>query len=163
LATALDGALADAPPADLRDGGVIRPGHDARLDELREAARSGKEWLARFQADEAARTGIAGLQVVFTQSFGYCIEAGHAHVGKAPPHYQRRQTLKNAERYATPELKEREEQVLTAEDELRRREQELFAALRERMAAQAGRLQRAADVLARLDVLAALAELAAER
>jgi DNA mismatch repair protein MutS len=163
LAAALDGALADTPPADLRDGGVIRPGHDARLDELRETARSGKEWLARYQADEAARTGIAGLKVVFTQTFGYCIEVGHAHSRKVPPHYQRRQTLKNAERYATPELKEREEQVLAAEDELRRREQELFAALRERVAAHAGRLQRAADVLARLDVLAALAELAAER
>src|SRR5205823_8981035 len=87
----------------------------------------------------------------------------HAHARRVPAHYQRKQTLKNAERYVTPELKAHEEQVLAAEEEMRQREQELFAALRDRVAAHAGRLQRAGDVLARLDVLAALAELAAER
>jgi DNA mismatch repair protein MutS len=163
VAAALDAALAESPPADAREGGVIRDGHDARLDEVRATARSGKEWIARFQAAEVARTGIPGLKVGYTQAFGYYIEIGHAHARKVPPHYQRKQTLKNAERYVTPELKEHEERVLTAEEEMRQREQELFVALRERVGAQAGRLQRAGEVLAQLDVLAALADLAAAR
>jgi DNA mismatch repair protein MutS len=163
LAQALDAALAEDPPADPRDGGAIRDGHDARLDELRATARSGKEWIARFQAEEAVRTGIPGLKVGFTQVFGYYIEVTHSHIRKVPGHYQRKQTLKNAERFVTPELKAHEEQVLAAEEEMRQREQELFAALRDRVAKQAARLQRAGDVLARLDVLAGLAELAAAR
>jgi DNA mismatch repair protein MutS len=163
LAKALERALAEDAPADARAGGVIRAGYDARLDELREAARSGKEWLARFQAEEATRTGIQGLKVGYNQVFGYYIEITHSHARKVPGHYQRKQTLKNAERYITPELKEHEERVLAAEEELRQREHELFVALRERVAAHANRLQRAGDVLARLDVLAALAELAAAR
>jgi DNA mismatch repair protein MutS len=163
LGEELSAALAEAPPADPREGGVIRDGHDAQLDALRAAARSGKEWLARFQAEEAARTGIPGLKVGYTQVFGYYLEVPHAHARKVPPHYQRKQTLKNAERYVTPELKGHEEQVLEAEEQMRQREHELFTALRGRVAEQAGRLQRAGDVLARLDVLAALAELAAER
>jgi DNA mismatch repair protein MutS len=163
LAKALDRALAESPPADVRAGGVIRAGYDARLDELREAARSGKEWIARFQTEEATRTGIQGLKVGYNQVFGYYIEITNAHARKVPGHYQRKQTLKNAERYVTPELKEHEERVLSAEEEMRQREHELFVALRERVAAHANRLQRAGDVLARLDVLAALAELAAAR
>jgi DNA mismatch repair protein MutS len=163
LREALDAALADNPPTDPREGGVIRDGHDAQLDELREAARSGKGWIARFQAAEATRTGIPSLKVGYNQNTGYFIEVAHAHAKKVPADYQRRQTLKGAERYVTPELKGYEEQVLAAEEQLRQREQELFALLRERVAAQASKLQRAGDVLARLDVLAALAELAAER
>jgi DNA mismatch repair protein MutS len=163
LAQALDAALTDEPSADPREGGVILDGYDTDLDELRAAARSGKEWIARFQADEAIRTGIPSLKVGYTQAFGYYIEVGHSHVRKVPAHYQRKQTLKNAERYVTPELKEREEQVLTAEEQLRQREAELFAALRGRVGGHAGRLQRAGEVLARIDVLAGLAELAAER
>ncbi len=163
LGQALDAALVENPPTDPREGGVIRDGHDPYLNELRANARSGKEWIARFQAEEAARTGIAGLKVGFTQVFGYYIEVSHTHSRKVPAHYQRKQTLKNAERYVTPELKEHEEQVLAAEEQMRQREQELFAALRDGVARQAGRLQRAGDVLARLDVLAGLAELAAQR
>jgi DNA mismatch repair protein MutS len=163
LSAELDAALAESPPADPRDGGVIRDGHDARLDELRSAARSGKEWLARFQAEEAVRTGIPGLKVTYTQAFGYCIEVAHTHARRVPAHYQRKQTLKNAERYVTPALKEQEEQVLAAEELLRQREAELFAALRDRVGSQAGRLRQAGEVLARLDVLAGLAELAAAR
>ena len=163
LTQALERALADNPPADPHDGGVIRPNYDAPLDELRAAARAGKEWIARFQSQEAARSGIATLKVGYTQVFGYFIEVAHAQAKRVPAHYQRKQTLKNAERYVTPELKEHEEEILAAEEQMRQREQELFAALRERVAAHAGRLQRAGDVLARLDVLAALAELAAAR
>jgi DNA mismatch repair protein MutS len=153
----------DAPPADPRAGELIRDGHDARLDELRGASHSGKEWLARFQAQEATRAGIPGLKVGYNQVFGYYIEVGHAQAKKVPAHYQRKQTLKNAERYVTPELQEWGERVLAAEDEARQREHELFAALRNEVAAQTARLVRAAEVLARLDVLAALAELAASR
>jgi DNA mismatch repair protein MutS len=163
LSAPLDAALAEDPPADPREGGVIRDGHDTELDELRRSARAGKEWIARFQAEEAARTGIASLKVGYTQVFGYYIEVSHTHARKIPGHYQRKQTLKNAERYITPELKAHEEEVLAAEEGMRQREQELFAALRQRVASQAGRLQRAGDVLARLDVLAGLAELAASR
>ncbi len=161
LRAALDAGLASEPPADAREGGVIRDGYDIRLDELRAAARAGKEWIARFQAGEAARTGIASLKVGFTQVFGYYIEVSHNHAKKVPGHYQRKQTLKNAERYVTPELKEYEEKVLTAEEQARQREGELFVALRDRVASQAARLGRTAEVLARLDVLAGLAELAA--
>jgi DNA mismatch repair protein MutS len=156
-------ALAENAPADSREGGVIRDGHDAGLDALREEARSGKEWLARFQADEIRRTGITSLKVGYTQVFGYFIEVPHSQVARIPPDYQRRQTLKNAERYITPELKDHEERVLHAEEQMRERECELFLALRERVSRDAGRLLRAGDVLARLDVLAALAELAGER
>ncbi len=163
LAKTLGLALADNPPADVRDGGVIRADYDALLDQLRETARSGKEWIAHFQAEEAARTGIQGLKVGYNQVFGYYIEITNTHARKVPSHYQRKQTLKNAERYVTAELKEHEERVLSAEEQMRERELELFQALRERVAAHANRLQRAGDVLARLDVLASLAELAAAR
>src|SRR5262249_42986811 len=151
LCETLGAALADNPPADPREPGVLRDGYDGRLDELREVARSGKEWLARYQAEEARRTGIPNLKVRYHQVFGYYLEVGHVHVKKVPGHSQRKQTLKNAERYVTPELKEHEEQVLTAEDQARQREYELFASLREKVAAQTVRLQRAAEVLARLD------------
>jgi DNA mismatch repair protein MutS len=163
LGGALEAALDEKPPADPREGGVIRDGYDSRLDELRQAARSGKRWIARFQAEEAARTGIPSLKVGYNQVSGYYIEVAHAHARKVPDNYQRRQTLKGAERYATPELKGHEEQVLAAEEQLRQRESELFVRLREQVRAQTSRLQRAGDVLARLDVLAGLAELAAER
>ncbi len=163
LSKLLDSALTEDPPAQLQEGGVIRKGHDAGLDGLRESARAGKEWLTRFQAEESARTGISSLKVVFTQTFGYCIEVSNSHARKVPGHYQRKQTLKNAERYVVPELKAQEEQVLAAEEQMRQREQELFVALRDKVGSQAGRLQRAGDVLARLDVLTALAELASVR
>jgi DNA mismatch repair protein MutS len=161
LSARLEAGLAKDPPADPHAGGVIRDGYDAGLDQLRAVARSGKEWLARFQAEEATRTGIPGLRVGYNQVFGYYLEIGHANAKRVPAHYQRKQTLKSAERYTTPELKEHEEHVLAAEDQLRQREVELFVTLRERVAAHTGRLQRTAEVLARLDVLAALAELAA--
>ena len=115
LSRVLEAALEANPPADPRDGGVIRDGYDARLDRLREAARAGKEWMARYQAQEATATGIPGLKVGYNEAFGYFLEATHAQAQKVPGHYQRRQTLKHAERYVTPELRERGEQVLAAE------------------------------------------------
>jgi DNA mismatch repair protein MutS len=163
LSRTLDAALAEDPPADPHAGGVIRDGHDTQLDQLRQVIRSGKEWLARFQAEESRKTGIPGLKVGYHQVFGYYLEVPHAQARRIPANYQRQQTLKNAERYVTPELKQHDEQVRTAEGQARQRESELFVGLRDQVAAQAGRLQRAGEVLARLDVLAGLAELAAAR
>jgi DNA mismatch repair protein MutS len=159
----LEAALVDDPPLSPREGGVIRRGYDPDLDELHGVASSGKEWIARFQADEIRRTGIPSLKVGFNQVFGYYIEVTHAQAGRVPEDYQRKQTLKNAERYITPELKAHEEKVLTAQEKIYQREYDLFVGLRDRVAAQTGRLLQTAEVLAALDVLAALAELAAER
>jgi DNA mismatch repair protein MutS len=163
LRQALDAALVDDPPLTAREGGLIRPGFNQELDELHAVTRDGKAWIARFQAQEIARTGIASLKVGFNQVFGYYIEVTHTHAAKIPSDYQRKQTLKNAERYITPELKEYEEKVLTAEDKAREREYELFLALRDQVAAQTTRLLQTAEVLATLDVLASLAELAVSR
>ena len=144
----LDAALVDEPPLTAQEGGVIRRGYDAELDELRDIARGGKDWIARFQADEITRTGIASLKVGFNQVFGYYIEITHTHASKIPADYQRKQTLKNAERYITPELKEYEEKVLSAEEKIQQREYELFVALREQVAAQTRRLLQTGEVLA---------------
>jgi DNA mismatch repair protein MutS len=163
LRQTLDAALLDDLPLSPREGGMVREGFNAELDELRGIARSGKEWIARFQAQEIARTGIGSLKVGFNQVFGYYIEITHAHTAKVPPDYQRKQTLKNAERYITPELKEYEEKVLSAEDKIHDREYDLFMALRDQVAAQTTRLMQTAEVLATLDVLTGLADLATAR
>jgi DNA mismatch repair protein MutS len=163
LREALEAALVEEPPHNAREGGIIRRGYDPELDELHAITRSGKEWIASFQANEITRTAIPSLKVGFNRVFGYYIEITHTHVSKIPADYQRKQTLKNAERYITPELKEYEEKVLTAEDRINEREYELFMALRERIAVQTGRLLQTAEVLATLDVLAGLADLAAAR
>jgi DNA mismatch repair protein MutS len=163
LRETLDTALVDDPPPTAKEGGVIRRGYNATLDEYHELARSGKEWIAQFQAREITRTGIGSLKVGFNQVFGYYIEVTHTHVNKIPSDYQRKQTLKNAERYITPELKEWEEKVLGAQEKIYQLEYDLFVALRDRVAAQTGRLLQTAEVLAWLDALASQAELAAER
>lgn len=163
LRQVLEAALVDDPPLSLKEGGIIRRGYDQSLDELHAIAHGGKEWIARFQADEITRTGIPSLKVGFNQVFGYYIEITHTHANKIPADYQRKQTLKNAERYITPELKEYEEKVLTAEEKIHAREYELFLALRDQVAAQTARLLQTADVMAILDVLGGLAELADAR
>jgi DNA mismatch repair protein MutS len=163
LRESLEAALVDEPPQSPREGCVIRRGFDADLDELHETATTGKDWIARFQADEVRRTGIASLKVGYNQVFGYYIEVTNAHASRIPPDYQRKQTLKNAERYITPELKDWEEKVLNAQERIHAREYELFVQLRDLVAAQTQRLLQTADVLATLDALAGLAELAAQR
>ncbi len=163
LREALESALAGELPPTAREGGVIRRGYDPGLDELHAITTSGREWIANFQNEEARRTGIGSLKVGYNQVFGYYIEITNAHASRIPADYQRKQTLKNAERYVTPELKAYEEKVLTAQEKINQREYELFVALRERVAEQALRLLQTAEVLATLDVLASLAELAAER
>ncbi len=163
LREALDGALVDDPPQIAKEGGIIRDGYNAELDELRTIMRGGKDWIARYQTQEITRTGINSLKVGFNKVFGYYIEITHTHVTRIPADYQRKQTLKNAERYITPELKEYEEKVLTSEERSHQREFDLFVALRDQVAAQTGRLLAAAEVMATLDVLAGLAELAVSR
>jgi len=154
-------ALVDDPPPVSREGGIIRAGHDERRDELDALAHSGKRWIAELEATERGRAGIPGLKVGFNRVFGYYLEVTRAHLDKVPPDYERRQTLTTAERFVTPALKQREAEVLGAEEKLKALEHELFAALRERAAGFVAEVQRAADTLARLDAEAALAEAAA--
>jgi DNA mismatch repair protein MutS len=163
LRQALDAALVEAPPITAHEGGMIRPGYDAELDELHAITRNGKQWLANFQAQEALRTNIPSLKVGYNQNAGYFIEITHTHASKVPADYKRLGTLKNAERYYTAELKEHEEKVLSAEGKINQREYDLFIQLRDQVAAQTGRLMQTADVMATLDVLASLAELAVAR
>jgi len=152
--------LVDEPPLSYTEGGVIRSGCNAELDELRDLARGGKEWIARYQAQEAQRIGIPNLKVGFNRVFGYYLEVSAAQASKVPEEYIRKQTLKNQERYITPELKQHEDRVLRAEQQGQSLEQELFLALRDRVAAQGARLQKTAEVLAQVDVLVGLAVLA---
>ncbi|MBS0206070.1 MAG: DNA mismatch repair protein MutS [Planctomycetes bacterium] len=156
----IDAALIDEPPLLTTDGGLIRDGYHAQLDEWRDLARGGKDWIARYQASEIERTGIPNLKVGFNKVFGYYLECTAVQAEKVPPEYIRKQTLKNYERFITPDLKEYEEKVLRAEGQANQLEQELFTALRERVAVQSPRLRDNAEVLAEVDVLAALATLA---
>ncbi len=149
----LETALVDPCPLQSRDGGIIRAGFHAELDGLRELAAGGKQWIARYQAEEAQRTGISNLKVGFNKVFGYYIEVTNSHGHKIPENYIRKQTVKNAERYITPELKEYEEKVLTADERSKELEYELFVELRNFVAAQVRRLQSTAAALAQIDVL----------
>jgi DNA mismatch repair protein MutS len=160
---ALDKAIEDDPPHIAKEGGVIKAGYSAELDELRGLATDGKNWIARYQAQEITRTGIASLKVGYNEIDGYFLEITNANETKTPPEYKHQKTLKNAKRYYTPPLREYEEKVVTAQDKSRALELQLFTALRDQVAAQTPRLLNAADVLAALDLLAALAELAAAR
>ncbi len=160
LRAEIEASLVDEPPLVVTDGGVIRDGCNPQLDEWRDLARGGKEWIARYQAEEIQRTGIANLKVGFNRVFGYYLECTAAQADKVPADYIRKQTLKNQERFITPPLKEHEEKVLRAEGQAIQLEQELFAALRERVARQSPRLRENAEILAELDVLIGLATLA---
>jgi DNA mismatch repair protein MutS len=159
----LEQALVENCPLVSRDGGFVRAGYRADLDELRELMAGGKQWMAQYQAAECERTGIPNIKVGFNSVFGYYLEVTHAQREKVPTEYIRKQTLKNAERYVTPELKEYEEKVLTAEEKAKQIECDVFLQLRELVAGAAARLQTAADVLAEADVLVSLAELARSR
>jgi DNA mismatch repair protein MutS len=159
----LDAALVEDCPLAAREGGFIRDGFRAELDQLRDLAAGGKQWIARYQAEEITRTGITNLKVGYNKVFGYYIELTNAQRDKAPANYIRKQTIKNAERYITPELKEYEEKVLAADEKAKDLEYELFLELRDLVQVSARRLQATAAVLAQLDVLAALAELARQR
>ncbi len=153
-------ALVDEPPLSITEGNLIRDGHHPEVDELRQASSGGKEFIAGLQNHERERTGIASLKVGFNQVFGYYIEASKANLDRIPADYVRKQTLVNAERYITPELKEYEARVLGAEERLESLENQLFLELRQQTAAWTPQVQHTARTLARLDVLASLAEVA---
>jgi DNA mismatch repair protein MutS len=152
--------LVDAPPPHTRIPGYVRSGCSAEVDELRAITHDGKSWLARFEADERERTGIATLKVRYNKVFGYYIEVTKANLPLVPADYERKQTLVGAERFVTPALKAYEAKVLGAEERLRTLEQHLFAGLLEVVAAHHPTLARVADAIARLDALYALAEMA---
>ncbi|MBI4627229.1 MAG: DNA mismatch repair protein MutS [Candidatus Rokubacteria bacterium] len=156
-------ALADEPPPTLHDGGLIRETWHTGLAAVARDAREARAWIAGLEERERARTGIPSLRVRFNRVFGYGIEVTHAHAARVPAEYVRRQTLAGAERYVTAELKEYEAKVLGADERKRRLEYELFEDVRRRVARRAGELLATARALARLDTLAALAEVAHAR
>jgi len=156
-------AIVDEPPVTIREGGMIRRGYNAELDKLRGIQRDGKSWIAKYQAAESKRTGIDTLKVGFNSVFGYYIEITHANAAKVPVNYTRKQTLKNAERYITPELKEYETKVLTAGEQADHIEYDLFVEVRETVAAETRRILAVARAAAELDALAGLATVAVEQ
>lgn len=162
LAGELARALVDDPPAVMREGGAIRPGYDADLDHVLEASRSAREWIASLEARERQRTGIRSLKVGFNKVFGYYLEVSHVNADLVPEEYVRKQTLTGAERYLTPELKEREAVVLNAQQDRLERELEILRRLQGRIAEAAGGLLACARAAGDLDALAALAENAAD-
>jgi DNA mismatch repair protein MutS len=157
----VDEAIVDEPPVAIGEGPVIRDGFDADLDRARSARRDGREWIARLQADERDRTGIASLKVGFNKVFGYYLEVTKTHLSKVPADWIRKQTIANGERYVTPALKQTEDEILGAEERIAAREAELFADVRARVGEHAAALQQTADALAEVDVVRGLADVAA--
>ncbi|MGH9509049.1 MAG: DNA mismatch repair protein MutS, partial [Terriglobales bacterium] len=159
----IEKSLVPEPPLSFADGGVIAPGLDAALDELRDLSRNSKQYIAQIEQRERKRTGIGSLKVKFNSVFGYYLEISKPNLHLAPPDYERKQTLVNAERFTTPELKEYEAKILDAQEKIVEIERRLFAELRAAIAAEARRIRQTALALAELDVLTGLAHLAAER
>lgn len=155
-------AIRENPPIEITEGGVIAAGYDENLDALRETEREGKTWIDSLEAEERERTGINSLKVGFNQVHGYYIEVTNPNLDQVPEKYNRRQTLKNSERFYTPELKKREDEIITAEGRADDLEYELFAEVRREIAAESERVQAVAETLATLDVLVSLAEVAAK-
>ncbi len=163
LRTHLERGLVDIPPAHTRDGGVFAEGYDAELDRLRSLSADAKQWLAALQAREGQRTGIANLKIGYNRVFGYFLEVAKSQLSKVPPDYTRRQTLANAERFVTAELKEHEDQILNAEERATALEHELFERLCGLVLDQLREMQAAAAAVAQLDVLACFAWVALHR
>ena len=159
----IDTAIDPDCPNVLRDGGVIKDGYHEELDRLRRVGTDGQSWLAQYQAQQARRLGVGNLKVGYNKVFGYYIELSHANREKAPPDYHRKQTLKNAERYITDELKKYETEVLGAGERAKTLETQLFEEVRRALADHVPAFQAAAEALATLDVLCGLAQLAVER
>lgn len=155
-------AISDEPPIALADGGTIRDGYNTALDELRDISRNSRQYIAQIEQRERTRTGIASLKVRFNNVFGYYLEISKANLALAPSDYERKQTLVNAERFTTPELKELEAKVLSAEEKILELEREIFTELRTFTSQHAARIRATAAAVAELDVTAALAEVAAQ-
>lgn len=164
LATLIDDAIMDEPPISVREGNIIKNGFDAKIDDYRQVLTDNQQWLAQLEADERAATGIGSLKVGYNKNFGYFIEVTKANIGKlAENRYERLQTLTNAERFVTPELKAHERLIIEAQAKQTEREYDLFVTVRDHVKAEIGRLQTLAQQVARLDVLAALADVADNR
>jgi DNA mismatch repair protein MutS len=159
----LQRSINEDPPATLGKVGVIRPGFSEKLDDLLESSRGARDWIANLELVERERSGIKNLKVGYNKVFGYYIEVTKANSERVPENYIRKQTLVNAERYITPEMKEYESQVLTAEEQIREVEREIFHKICAQIAGQAARLLGTARAIGRLDVVSALAEVAAHR
>ncbi len=155
-------SISDEPPVNLADGGTIRDGFSAELDELRDISRNSRQYIAAIETRERAQTGIQSLKVRFNNVFGYYIEVSKANQSLVPASYERKQTLANAERYTTPELKELESKVLSAEDKIITLEREVFSQVRSFAASQAQRIRQTAAAVAEVDVTAALSHVAVE-
>lgn len=156
-------SIADEPPVNIADGWTIRSGCSKELDELREIQTNSRQFIAAIEVREKQRTTIQSLKVRFNNVFGYYIEVSKPNLSLVPPDYERKQTLVNAERFTTPELKELETKILEAEEKILGIEKEIFEGVRSRVVEEAARIRQAADLIAELDVSAALAELAVER
>ena len=157
LYTLIDAAIEEEPPITVREGGIIKDGYHEEIDRLREAKSQGKNWLAELEAKEREKTGVKNLKIKFNKVFGYYLEVTNSFKDLVPDYYTRKQTLTNAERYITPELKEMEDMILGAEDKLVQLEYELFRELREQIAKNVVRIQKTAKALAKIDVFASLA------
>ena len=162
LCTLLRSAIRDEPPIAMKEGNIIRDGYNEEVDKLRRAKSDGKDWLAKLENEEREKTGIKNLRIKYNKVFGYYLEVTNSFKNMVPDYYTRKQTLANAERYITPELKELEDMILGAEDKLYALEYELYCGVRDQIASQVERIQRTAKAVARLDAVASLA-LVAER
>lgn len=162
LCTLVQNAIADEPPLAMKEGGIIRDGYNEEIDTLRRAKSEGKDWLAKLEQDEREKTGIKTLRIKYNKVFGYYLEVTNSYKELVPDYYTRKQTLANAERYITPELKELEDTILGAEDKLYALEYELYCTIRDTIAAEVKRIQTTAKAIASLDVFSSLA-LVAER
>ena len=162
LCTLLRSAIRDEPPIAMKEGNIIRDGYNEEVDKLRRAKSDGKDWLAKLENEEREKTGIKNLRIKYNKVFGYYLEVTNSYKSMVPDYYTRKQTLANAERYITPELKELEDMILGAEDKLYALEYELYCGVRDQIASQVERIQRTAKAVARLDAVASLA-LVAER
>jgi DNA mismatch repair protein MutS len=160
LAEMIDKAIVDGPPVSVREGGMIKPGYSAELDELRDIASNSKQWIAAFQQKEKERSGIKSLKVGYNKVFGYYIEVTNANSSQVPGDYIRKQTMSNAERFFTPELKEKEGLILTANEKAMALEYEIFMTITQTLSDHSKELQETAGRIGALDVLAALAEVA---
>ncbi|MBO7222956.1 MAG: DNA mismatch repair protein MutS, partial [Kiritimatiellae bacterium] len=158
LTEEIDKTIVETPPTTLVEGGVIREGVDAELDELRNAAANGRAWIANYQASEIAKTGIKTLKVRYNKVFGYFIEVSIGQIGNVPEHYMRKQTMTNCERYTTTELKDVEEKITGAAERAITKEEEIFLALRDKVVSFTTQIQAIAVAIANIDVLAALAD-----
>ncbi len=163
VAHAIASILVSSPPATMKDGGFIKSGYNDELDELRSLSTQGKEWIAGIEAEERQKTGIPNLKVGYNRVFGYYLEVTKTHQAKVPDHYIRKQTLVNAERYITDDLKEYELKILNAQERIVELEQEIFDLLRTKLVEVIGRIQQTSASVATLDVFVCLADVAVTR